>query len=347
MKLATLRTGTRDGALIVVDRRGERWARADAVAPTLQAALDDWKRAEPELRALSRRLDGGQLAAELLDASALAAPLPRAYEWVDGSAYINHIVLVRKARGAEPPATLETDPLVYQGGSGVLLGPRDAIELGDSDWGLDFEAEICVVLDDTPRGTRAAHAGEHVALMMLCNDVSLRNLIPPELAKGFGFFCSKPATAFSPFAITPDELGAAWQGGRVHLRLRSTLNEKLAGDPEAGPEMHFSFFQLIEYITKTRAFTAGTILGSGTVSNRDRARGVSCLAERRMLETIETGAPKTPFMKAGDRIEIEMLAPDGTSLFGRIDQKVVAGERAERAKSEANRGPGGTEGPTR
>lgn len=324
MRLATLKDGTRDGRLVVVDASGEWCARADAAAPTLQAALDDWDRAEPGLRALHERLARGDAAAEPLDTAALAAPLPRAYEWIDGSAYVNHIVLVRKARGADPPATLRTDPLVYQGGSGVLLGPREDIPLPDPAWGLDFESEICVILGDTPRGTTAANAGRHVRLLTLANDVSLRNLIPAELAKGFGFFCSKPATAFGAFAVTPDELGDAWRGGRVHLPLRTTLNGVLVGHPDAGPEMHFSFFDLVAHVTRTRALTAGTLLGSGTVSNEDRSRGISCLAERRMIETLDEGAPSTPFLAAGDTLEIEMLDASGRSVFGKISQKVVA-----------------------
>jgi fumarylacetoacetate (FAA) hydrolase len=323
MKLGTLRAGGRDGTLVVVTRDGSRCAPATGIAPTLQAALDDWARAEPRLRALSEALARGEAPAQPLDVRALHAPLPRAYEWVDGSAFLNHVILVRKARGAEPPETLRTDPLVYQGGSGVLLAPTDDIPLVDAGWGLDFEAEVCVVLDDTALGTRAADAARHVKLVMLANDVTLRNLVPAELAKSFGFFQSKPATAFSPFAVTPDELGDAWQGGRVHLRLRTTYNGAVVGDTDAGPEMHFSFFDLIQHLCKTRAFTAGTIVGSGTVSNADRARGISCLAERRMIETIETGKPETPFMKAGDTVEIEMRAPDGTSIFGKISQKVV------------------------
>jgi fumarylacetoacetate (FAA) hydrolase len=290
----------------------------------LQAALDDWARVEPKLRALADQLARGEVASQPLDVADLHAPLPRAYEWVDGSAFLNHVILVRKARGAEPPETLRTDPLVYQGGSGVLAAPTDDIALVDVGWGLDFESEVCAVLDDTPRGTRAAEAAAHVKLLMLCNDVTLRNLIPAELAKGFGFFQSKPATTFSPFAVTPDELGAAWQDGRVHLRLRTTYNDAVVGDCDAGPEMHFSFFDLVQHICKTRAFAAGTIVGSGTVSNADRARGISCLAERRMIETIEKGKPETPFMKPGDTVSIEMRAPDGTNLFGTIAQKVVA-----------------------
>lgn len=329
MKLATLRDGTRDGTLIVVDPAGERYASARSIAPTMQAALDGWEEAEPELRALSQALGAGQADSQPLDPLRLGPPLPRAYEWVDGSAYINHIVLVRKARGAKPPDTLETDPLVYQGGSGVLLGPRDPIPLVEEAWGLDFESEICVVLGDTPQGTSKDEAGRYVRLLMLANDVTLRNLIPAELAKGFGFFQGKPATAFSPFAITPDELGDAWKDGRLHLPLRTWLNGTLAGDPDAGPEMHFSFFDLIAHITKTRSFTAGTIVGSGTVSNEDRARGVSCLAERRMREIIEHGKPSTEFMKVGDRVRIEMTDAGGASLFGAIEQEVVAPKKEQ------------------
>jgi fumarylacetoacetate (FAA) hydrolase len=325
VRLATLRDGSRDGALMVVSRDGQTCAPAAAVAPTLQAALDDWERVSGGLMALSAALDGGGAAPrQPLDAAALSSPLPRAFEWLDGSAFLNHVVLVRRARGAEPPATLRSDPLVYQGGSGVLLGPCDDIPLGDPAAGLDFESEICVVLSDTPRGTRKEDAGRHVRLLMLANDITLRNLVPAELAKGFGFLVSKPATAFSPLAVTPDELGPAWRDGRVHLRLRTTYNGQLVGDVEAGPEMHFSFFDLIEHVTRTRGLTAGTILGSGTVSNADPARGISCLAERRARETIATGSPLTPFMQAGDSLAIEMLDGDGRSLFGRIAQKVVA-----------------------
>ncbi len=325
MKLGTLRDSSRDGTLVVVRRDNQLYTSAADAAPTLQAALDDWERVEPLLRALALRLERGEIAGEPVDTALFAPPLPRAYEWVDGSAYINHIVLVRKARGAEPPATLRTDPLVYQGGSGVLLGPTEDIVLRDPAWGLDFEAEVGVILGDVPQGTTKEDAHRCVRLLVLVNDITLRNLIPDELAKGFGFFNSKPATAFSPFAITADELGPSFHDGRVHLRLRSVYNGELAGDPEAGSAMHFSFFDLLAHIARTRAFTAGTILGSGTVSNEDRARGISCLAERRMIETIEQGKPVTPFMKAGDTITIEMLDAEGRSLFGRIAQKVVAG----------------------
>ncbi|HYV47375.1 MAG TPA: fumarylacetoacetate hydrolase family protein [Myxococcaceae bacterium] len=323
MKLATLRDGTRDGALVVVRSDGEAFAPGRPAAPTLQAALDDWAAAEPKLREIASKLESRAIAGEPLDIRALHSPLPRAYEWVDGSAYLNHVRLVRKARGAEPPKTLETDPLVYQGGSGVFLGPTEDIPLGDPAWGLDFESEVCVILGDTPMGTTKAEAGAHVRLLMLANDVSLRNLIPAELEKGFGFFQGKPSTAFSPFAITPDELGPAWRDGRVHLRLWTTLNGALVGNTDAGPEMHFSFFDLVQHVTKTRALCAGTILGSGTVSNADRARGVSCLAERRMIEIIDTGKAQTPFMQAGDSVEIEMRDAAGQNLFGTIRQKVV------------------------
>ncbi|ADO69264.1 fumarylacetoacetate hydrolase family protein [Stigmatella aurantiaca] len=323
MKLATLKDGTRDGRLIVVKRDNSAYALATNVALTLQAALDDWGVREPQLRALAAQLEAGTVQSRPLDVGALLAPLPRAYEWLDGSAYLNHVLLVRKARGAEPPATLKTDPLVYQGGSGEFLAPTADIPLADEAWGLDFESEVCVVLGDTPQGTKAEQAGEHIRLLMICNDVSLRNLIPDELAKGFGFVQSKPATAFGPFALTPDELEPAWREGRVHLRMRSILNGELVGDTDAGPEMHFSFHELIQHLCKTRGFTAGTVLGSGTVSNADRARGISCLAERRMIETIEEGKPRTPFMKPGDTIDIEMLNAEGQSLFGRISQKVV------------------------
>ena len=331
VKLASLREG-RDGRLIVVSRSGERYAEAGAIAPTMQAALDAWDEAAPRLAALCAALEAGTTPGAPLDLARLDAPLPRAYEWVDGSAYIQHILLVRKARNAEPPPTLRTEPLVYQGGSSDFLGPFDPIELKDPAWGCDFESEVAVVLGDVPQGTGAAGAAPYVRLVLLANDVTLRNLIPDELAKGFGFFTSKPSTAFSPFALTPDELGPAWRDGRVHLRLRTRLNDQLVGDPEAGPEMHFSFFDLVQHITKTRSYGAGTILGSGTVSNEDPARGISCLAERRTRETIEQGKPITPFLKFGDRVEIEMLDAAGHNLFGTIRQTVVPLEGAPRRR---------------
>jgi fumarylacetoacetate (FAA) hydrolase len=322
MRLATLRGASRDGTLVLVDRTARRCVRATDVAPTLQAALDDWQRAEAALRELSARLESEPDLGEPLDVAALAAPLPRAYEWVDGSAYLNHVILARRARGAEPPEDLETEPLVYQGGSGVLLGPKDPLVLPEAAWGLDFEAELVVVLGDVPLGTRAAEAASRVLLFLLANDVTYRNLVVPELKKGFGFFQSKPATAFSPFAVTADELGSAWRDGRVHLTLRSTLNGVVMGDVETGPEMHFSFFDLIEHLAETRAFTAGTLLGSGTVSNERADRGVSCLAERRAIEKLAFGAPRTPFMKVGDHIRIEAFDEQGRSPFGAIDQLV-------------------------
>ena len=321
MRLATLRDGSRDGRLVVVRRDGEAFADASRVAPTLQDALDGWEEREPALRALAESVDAGGVEVERLDPTRLLSPLPRAYEWVDGSAYLSHVRRVRKARGAEPPSTLETDPLVYQGGSGVLLAPCEDIPLPNAAWGMDFEAEVCVVLGDVPRG--AQDAERHVRLLCLANDLTHRNLVPPELAKGFGFFQSKPATAFSPFAVTRDELGDAWRAGRPHLRLSVRWNGVQVGDVDAG-EMHFSFDDLVRHIAKTRGFTAGTILGSGTVSNADPARGWSCIAEQRALEMIEHGAPRTRFLEPGDRIEIAARDASGRDVFGTIRQRVVA-----------------------
>ena len=307
---------------MVVSRDNQRMLAADGIASTMQEALDKWNSVESELNALYERVNNGE--GEAVDTTKFHAPLPRAYEWIDGSAYINHIVLVRKARNAEPPETLRTDPLVYQGGSGVLLGPTDDIVLHNFDWGLDFESEICVILDDTPLGTKGEEVDSHIRLVMLCNDITLRNLIPPELRKGFGFFNSKPATAYSPFAVTPDELGDAWKEGRLHRNMLTTYNGSVFGDVEAGPEMHFSFRDIISHLCKTRAFTAGTIVGSGTISNEDTSRGSSCLSEKRMLEKIETGSFVTPYMNVGDTIRIEMLDEKGEAIFGVISQKVVA-----------------------
>jgi fumarylacetoacetate (FAA) hydrolase len=323
MKLASLNDGTRDGRLLVVKRDLSAWCEAADLAHNLQSALDRWDAVAPRLAERARALEAGRTPSVPFDATRLLAPLPRAYEWIDGSAFLNHVLLVRKARKAEPPPTLKTDPLIYQGGSGDMLGPTAPILLADEAWGGDFESEVIVVLSDTPQGISASDATQHIKLIGICNDVSLRNLIPDELAKGFGFFQGKPATAFSPVFVTPDELAEHWRDGRVHLRMKTWLNGAQVGDCDAGPEMHFSFPELIQHICKTRRFTAGTILGSGTISNEDRARGISCLAERRMIETIESGAPKTPFLKAGDRVEIEMSLPDGQSVFGRIHQRVV------------------------
>ncbi|MDE3269314.1 MAG: fumarylacetoacetate hydrolase family protein [Pseudomonadota bacterium] len=323
MRLATLADGSRDGKLIVVASRRDEYVAASNIAPTLQMALDNWDKCEPALQLLAQQLNSGQLVGDKIDVRMLASPLPRAYEWVDGSAFLHHVRLVRKARGAELPATLLEDPLVYQGGSGHFLAPTSDINIINSEYGYDFEAEVCVVLADTPLGTSAAHAHAQVRLFMLVNDVSLRGLIPAELAKGFGFFISKPASAFSPYAVTADELGDSWREGRVHLPLLTKLNGKQFGNPNAGVEMHFSFADLIAHISKTRAFTAGTIVGSGTVSNSSAGVGSSCLMEKRMLETIATGKASTPFLQRGDRVEIEMCDADGRSVFGKISQACV------------------------
>ncbi len=324
MKLATLKDGTRDGTLVVVNKEGTRFATAKDIAPTMQAALDQWDDVADALKRRAADLESGKTDGEPVDPDRLHSPLPRAYEWIDGSAYINHIVLVRKARGAEPPETLETDPLVYQGGSSHFLAPTEDVPLVDESWGLDFEAEVAVILGDTPIGVSKEEALDYVRLVVLVNDLTWRNLIPSELAKSFGFFQSKPATAFSPFAVTPDELGEYWKDGRIELPLETYYNDEMFGNPEAGPEMHFSFADLIHHVAKTRRFAAGTILGSGTVSNEDRSRGSSCLAEKRMIEKIDTGEFKTPFMKEGDTVRIEMKTPEGDNIFGTIQQKVVA-----------------------
>jgi fumarylacetoacetate (FAA) hydrolase len=324
MRLATIDDGTRDGELVVIDPTGTRQRSAKHIAKTLQQALDDWSRTEPALRALAEALKRDAAGAEEVELERVLAPLPRAFEWVDGSAYLNHIRLVRRARGADLPPTLESDPLVYQGGSGVLLGSRAKIMLPDPAWGLDFEGEVCVVLNDVRRGLSASEVEPAVALLMLANDLSYRHLIPAELAKGFGFFSSKPATAFSAFAVTTDELGPAWRGGRLHLPLRCSLNGHEVGAPNAGTGMHFSFHELVAHIAKTRDFTAGTILGGGTVSNADPALGVACLAEQRCLETLASGAPSTRFLEPGDRLRIEMRDGTGRDVFGGIEQEVVA-----------------------
>jgi fumarylacetoacetate (FAA) hydrolase len=324
MKLATYKDGSRDGQLVVVSRDLSSAHYATGIATRLQQVLDDWNFLSPQLEDLYTTLNHGRARhAFAFDPKQCMAPLPRAYQWADGSAYLNHVELVRKARGAEVPESFYADPLMYQGGSDDLLGPCDDIVCRDEAWGIDFEAEIAVVTGDIEMGATPEQALEGVRLLMLANDVSLRHLIPAELAKGFGFFQSKPATAFSPVAVTPDELGDAWQGGKVHLTLQSTWNGRKVGMCEAGPEMTFHFGQLIAHIAKTRNVRAGSIVGSGTVSNKDWSHGYSCIAEKRAIETIEHGAPKTEFMKHGDTIRIEMKGRDGQSVFGAIDQRVV------------------------
>lgn len=324
MKLATLKSGGRDGTLVVVSRDLAQAVVAATVAPTLQVALDDWAALAPRLEEIYARLNDGKASgAFALDPADLASPLPRAYQWVDGSAYLPHVERVRRARGAEMPPSFRHDPLMYQGCSDSFIGPRDPVLVADEAYGIDFEAEVAVVTDDVPMGVSAEAALGHVQLVMLVNDVSLRNLIPAELAKGFGFLQSKPASAFSPVAVTPDELGDAWRDGKVHRPLTTHLNDELFGEPECGEDMQFSFGELVAHAAKTRFLAAGSIVGSGTIANQDEARGASCLAERRMLEIIANGEPKTPFMSFGDRVRIEMFDAGGESIFGAIDQRVV------------------------
>lgn len=322
MKLASLRAGGRDGTLIVVSQDLTRAVRVTEIASTLQMALDDWASCAPRLEEKYAALNRKTIPSFDLDMNDLHSPLPRAYQWVDGSAYLHHVELVRKARGAEMPPDFYQDPLMYQGCSDTFLAPTDPIEMASEDWGIDLEAEVAVITDEVPMGISAESAGKHIRLIMLVNDVSLRNLIPAELAKGFGFLQSKPASSFSPIAVTPDELGAAWKEGKVHLALRSFINGQRFGDPDAGADMNFSFPRLIQHAAKTRRLAAGTIVGSGTVSNRDRARGSSCLVEKRMIETIEAGKPTTSFLRFGDRVRIEMRDEKGESVFGAIDQEV-------------------------
>jgi len=327
MKLASLKHG-RDGMLVVVSRDLARAVAVPHIAHTLQEVMDDWAHTAPRLARVTDMLNEGAVPGEKpFDAGDCASPLPRAYQWADGSAYVTHVELVRKARGAEMPPSFWTDPLMYQGGSDSFIGPNDDIQAASEDWGIDFEGEVAVITDDVPMGVGAAGAEHHIKMLMLVNDVSLRNLIPNELAKGFGFFQSKPASAFSPVAVTPDELGEAWHGAKVHLPLIVTLNGTRFGAPNAGEDMTFSFAELIAHAARTRALCAGSIVGSGTVSNKNRAAGSACLAERRTLETIEAGKPTTPFLKFGDRVRIEMLDTAGHSVFGAIDQKVARYER--------------------
>jgi fumarylacetoacetate (FAA) hydrolase len=334
MKLATLKSGGRDGTLVVVSRDLVTCQAVPKVARTLQQALDEWDHVAPELRRVYDQLNAGTATgAESFIEEECASPLPRAFQWADGSAYINHVELVRKARGAQVPPSFYTDPLMYQGGSDSFVGPCDPIAVLSEEWGVDLEAEVAVVTGDVPMGASIEQAAQAVRLVMLVNDVSLRNLIPKELEKGFGFFQSKPASAFSPVAVTPDELGDAWRDSKLCLPLQVTLNDQPFGRPNAGDDMTFSFAQLIAHAAKTRELGAGSIIGSGTVSNKQGSLhgssianggvGYCCLAELRMYETIEQGAPSTPFLRFGDTVRIEMFDADGASIFGAIDQEVA------------------------
>ncbi|MBC6942652.1 MAG: FAA hydrolase family protein [Xanthomonadales bacterium] len=324
MKLASLKEGGRDGTLVVVSRDLARAVPASGIAATLQAALDDWGNAAPRLNALSEALAAGTAAgAFALDLAALAAPLPRAYEFVDGSAYLPHVERVRRARGAQVPESFYVDPLMYQATSAGFYGPRDPILVLSEDWGVDLEAEVVVVTDDVPMGVAAAAASGHIQLVGLVNDVSLRNLIPPELAKGFGFLQSKPRSALSPVLVTPDELGPAWRDDKLHLPMRTWINGQWFGAAECGVDMQFSFAQLVAHAAKTRPLAAGTIVGSGTIANEDTSKGASCLAEQRTVETLRDGKPTTPFLKFGDTVRIEITDAQGHSIFGAIEQVVT------------------------
>ena len=335
MKLASLKSG-RDGRLVVVSRDLAWCVQAAGIADTLQGALDDWERCEPLLRGLAQSLENGSVASERFHERAAASPLPRAHQWADGSAYVNHVALVRRARGAEMPASFWTDPLMYQGGSDGFLGPREPIPLADEAWGCDFEAEVAVITGDVPAGASRDEGLAAIRLVMLVNDVSLRNLIPAELAKSFGFFQSKPASAFSPVAVTPDELGGSWREGKLSGQMLVELNGAMFGRADAGLDMTFDFGTLIAHAARTRALVAGSIIGSGTVSNRDDeggpglpvaegGAGYSCIAEQRTVETLRHGAPVTPFLKAGDTVRIEMRDATRHSIFGAIEQSVAGG----------------------
>lgn len=325
MKLGSLKEGGRDGTLIVVSRDLTRGVRATGIAPTLQRALEDWSHVAPRLNALYESLEDGSADGQFdLDMAALAAPLPRAYEFVDGSAYLPHVERVRRARNAEVPESFYTDPLMYQATSAGFYGPRDAVKVASEDYGIDLEAELVVVTDDVPMAVDAAQAADHIQLIGLVNDVSLRNLIPSELAKGFGFLQSKPRSALSPVFVTPDELGDAWQDNKVHLPLVTHVNGQWFGAPEAGEDMQFDFAQLVAHAAKTRPLGAGTIVGSGTIANQDTSRGASCFAEQRVVETLRDGKPSTPFMHFGDVVRIEMLDRAGQSIFGAIEQRIEA-----------------------
>ena len=323
MKLGSLKEGGRDGTLIVVSRDLARAVRAQGIATTLQAALEDWSNLAPRLNALSESLNAGDADGVFdLDFNVLAAPLPRAYEFVDGSAYLPHVERVRRARGAEVPESFYTDPLMYQATSASFYGPRDAVRVVSEDHGIDLEAEIVVITDDVPMAVTPAQAAEHIQLIGLVNDVSLRNLIPGELNKGFGFLQSKPRSALSPVFVTPDELGNAWRDNKVHLPLLTHINGAWFGAPEAGVDMQFDFSQLVAHAAKTRPLSAGTIVGSGTIANEDTSKGASCFAEQRTVETLRDGKPSTPFMKFGDVVRIEMLNSDGSHIFGAIEQRI-------------------------
>ena len=323
MKLGSLKEGGRDGTLIVVSRDLQRAVRANGIAQTLQRALEDWSNAAPRLNALSDALNQDSADGVFdVDFAQLAAPLPRAYEFVDGSAYLPHVERVRRARGAEVPESFYTDPLMYQATSAGFYGPRDPVRVVSEEYGIDLEAELVVVTDDVPMAVTPQQAAAHIQLIGLVNDVSLRNLIPGELAKGFGFLQSKPRSALSPVFVTPDELGEAWRGNKVHLPLLTHINGEWFGAPEAGEDMQFDFAQLVAHAAKTRPLIAGTIVGSGTIANQDTTRGASCFAEKRTVETLETGKPVTPFMRFGDTVRIEMLDRAGASLFGAIEQRI-------------------------
>jgi fumarylacetoacetate (FAA) hydrolase len=325
MKLGSLKEGGRDGTLVVVSRDLSRAVKASGIAPTLQAALDDWSNLAPRLNALADELNAGRAAdAFALDMTALAAPLPRAYEFVDGSAYLPHVERVRRARGAEVPESFYVDPLMYQATSAGFLGPRDPVLVPSEDYGIDLEAEVVVITDDVPMAVTAAQAAGHIQLIGLVNDVSLRNLIPGELAKGFGFLQSKPRSALSPVFVTPDELGEAWQGEKLNLPMRTWLNGQWFGEAECGVDMQFNFAQLVAHAAKTRPLVAGTLVGSGTIANQDTSKGASCLAEQRTVETLRDGKPSTPFLKFGDTLRIEVTDSQGASIFGAIEQVVAA-----------------------
>ena len=336
MKLASLKTGGRDGSLIVVSHDLENYVSAADISTTLQSALDDWQQTAPRLNVLYAELNQGKCAGiQNLNIEKLAAPLPRAFEFVDGSAYLPHVERVRKARGAEVPESFYVDPLMYQGTSAGFLGPRDPVPVVSEEYGIDFESEIVVITDDVPMAVTSEQAESHIQLVGLINDVSLRNLIPAELAKGFGFLQSKPRSTLSPVLVTPDELGEQWQDSKLSLPLHSTLNGAFFGNPEAGVDMQFNFAQLVAHAARTRPLIAGTIVGSGTIANKDTGKGASCLAEIRMLEIIADGKPSTPFMKFGDTIRVEMFDPLGESIFGAIEQIIVRYENSRNSTTDA------------